>query len=1444
MTKILSKAWSLDRADLFQEVNAATSALLKASSSSVAIESTVDLRSVGQHLDNGNTYPLGRRGWEKFAADIGFVYNQFILCGKKTKLAKQHLAEVCTFFAKIEPSLSDIAKNSTHVSFGSSSNSNAANNTSAEGSGTPTRKRKSTDDDDTETVGSSSKQIPKKRMTSDTIAGSESGITTGPNASPATTITMPHPPISISQREERAMNNLQKYIVDQCGGEAQQISSFRCRVTHRSISSSSTNSGGNGDTSTTQERYDTAYFNDSNRKFRSMIEVARFLNLVSQNTTSSSGGGGGSSVDGTGGNNNSNGGSTFIVKKGRPRNMRELESERKKLRKELDKLVKAHGKATKAMDDFHNDKGNDIKLIDDEILFSQMHGVDADKSATMTSKNELNENGNENNHNVEGRNGSKEMATRSSVDLMLQQSLWKVLKPEDYEFCFPGLPSSCTQDVLMVWDFLCTFSRALSLEPIDLDNFTAALNYKKPQAEKKKKKTSSSMLTSTAENDNTNDGDYVDNDEEEEFDENKNIDNDPLTLASKSSPPVCLAEAHLALIRLLLRDVSSDKWWWSTLETPETELLETENTTGRGEADNIAPTIKVDMVALLDCAEEDVEVTKRWLQALEDVRERRTNSGGAIKSAVKTASSITTNPLVKTYLRKSLQHWQGNAASFTKHSVMWLIGRVREARPDLWGRNIDPEVLAEQKAKVAREATASMAQLEDAPELESVDDNLHDVDSDEDDSDSDDDDNNLDEDTNHHFDQKKKKEGGGPDETNEDDGMAPVTSTVPVTPAPTFVDLLLPPSKPIYNSVLVSPFTWPYLAGASVCRILHRFKRLRNEVDDSLREFRDLRPLMKKERRDREKRVASRVFSECVALSNENGSESPIEEAAKFLTSGGDYLELNPLQRLGILRILIEAAYDTYHVHQCVQENITARKNAVTQLEKEERNARKEAKEAATALEQAARQRLVEDAINEFLRKKRRELARTNKQTNEFTKEVIESLTIEEIIDMDEDNKAEYEALPSTHHFSKAEVRAMVTQITEETAFNTSELEVLTLEEIESREGDVISSSRRDAIDALKDAIEDGTIKALRSAIRIAKNELLCGTSEGSSGMWTLDLLRDASLELKQAEKRKRVTDAQKDLIAKRNKCFVRTEELGSDRAHNKFWKFGQDIDGRIWLEADLILPSVRNSENQSEDSIPILYSDSQSAKIGALDEEHDFCPEEDENFLHFSRQEYHSSGLLPTLAKRFNCCLSSSHSLRAVLKYLNGRGLREGALKSSLKEIVEASGLSTPDSSEVNDSNEDEKEKPENDMAPNEKETEIESALFSYRNKMGRFCGRAADAPYASSPLFLGKLILKREQDCYTPLKSRTYENNWGGKSGARNAWIASIKEYTNDLGALRDGLLTLEDALFEMCGGFHEESGDSKTIDLSGKELLEKKETRFEIELESSVQKINGLW
>lgn len=46
------------------------------------------------------------------------------------------------------------------------------------------------------------------------------------------------------------------------------------------------------------------------------------------------------------------------------------------------------------------------------------------------------------------------------------------------DFCsLPGFPNYCIPDILVTWDFLCTFSRSLSLDAIGLDDFVAALNY-------------------------------------------------------------------------------------------------------------------------------------------------------------------------------------------------------------------------------------------------------------------------------------------------------------------------------------------------------------------------------------------------------------------------------------------------------------------------------------------------------------------------------------------------------------------------------------------------------------------------------------------------------------------------------------------------------------------------------------------------------------------------------------------------------------------------------------------------------------------------------------------------------------------------------------------------------------------------------------------------------
>eukprot|EP00563_Minutocellus_polymorphus_P005222 CAMPEP_0181038320 /NCGR_PEP_ID=MMETSP1070-20121207/9869_1 /TAXON_ID=265543 /ORGANISM="Minutocellus polymorphus, Strain NH13" /LENGTH=1614 /DNA_ID=CAMNT_0023116089 /DNA_START=216 /DNA_END=5060 /DNA_ORIENTATION=+ len=1518
MTKIIAKAWNLPHAEHFTQVSSAPTGADAAASAEEG-PPPLDLTGIGQALDAG-AYHLGRHGWEKFAADLGGVYNRFLSQGKHKKSARRNLDEVKTFLAKVDAHLAEVAETSGSGSAGGSagepSAKRAAEATAAPASG---KKRKPSD-----AAGSKDASKKKKAVKEDLSS------------------------LTVPQREQRALEQLGNYL-EEVGGKRKQAADFTCKVTEASTSG----------------KYDTVFYSQAGKRLRSMIAVAKFLNLVEDDKQSAA----------SASSKKSKGGSTSskaAVKQGvgKPKNKRELESEQKKMKKEMDKLLKAHEKATKVLDDHRNDHKNDRYPVEDEVLLEEEEAED------------------------EAQNGASAVA-----DL-------RHLANADIDG-FPGIPVECTPDLLMCWDFLCTFARPLSLEPISLDDFAAAL-----------------------------------------------IDR-PIDAAA--SPPLYLAEAHIALLRLLLGDSSSDEWWWSTLETEETEVEEAGKAAGaeyskKKREEQLIPVIKCDLAAIF-AVEEDSQLTIKWLQALEDVRSKKPNSAGPIKSAVKTAISLTTNSLVKAYLRKATKQMKPNSAGLTKRAVVWLVDRFREGRPDLLGRTMMAQEVAQQSKAVADEAAQYMDQVDEvanAAKLNAV--AFEDEDMDQD-SDSDDDGGIVsDDDEDEEMEDAAASALVGGD-TSDKKGPAKsdhdlqVITCVPPKPAPTIVDLLLPPGKPQPGTDLISPFTWPCLAGATSCRILHRYKKTRNKVDDNLREFRDLPPLSVAERKRREADSVKRILSEC--FFTERFGEVPVEAAVQQLCSGGGYTDLSPIQKLSVMRVLVEAAYDSQRVFSCVEDNIQSRITASKALDNEMRRAKKLEKEEKAEVEARARERLAEEAKDAFIQKKRREITRENKKTPRFTTEFIEALTDEEIAEFDDETKAEFDALPGPSSFSRSNVNAMVSKIHEEDAFDTDTLIVLTLEEIEAREDEMLAEMikelaefgnvnavyervdrettakidklkreindfkesllslpqvRASAMEGLRDAIEDGTIKALKTAVKIAENAWLSGHDEDTDGVWALDLLRDANLELSSAEKRKRVTQAQRDLIAKRNKCFVRTEPIGQDKYRNSFWNLDNDDEGRVWVEAEYALKAVDTLPDDENDDNLVESTD--GVKIGAEDEEKDFLSDDlyfvdgaRDKFVLFSRQEYHSSGLVASLAKRHWGCEATDKSLRMLMKNLDGRGLRESALKSSLKEIVEAIAVVVTDGgnddaaedkgesakaatqadakakddkakyrttgddeefskamsaarnrqpgvgsgcriafdliedvssalsqrvrlrkvedpvdapeeaeyvmgtitgwkmtevvAEIGQENAEPSEENVNGagLVPGESSTKMAPVwvvdidnggeeelsaiqivegisrflmwrtqydgyseenfdLQQYRNALGRYCGRAADAPYASTPAFLARHMIKKEQDLYPPLKNRVYENEWGGKSGARNAWVASIKEYGHDIGTLRNGLLTLEETFFNFCGRFDAHVGvaelepalkDQRT----GKEILSNDKLLFEIELETFGQAAKlGLW
>ena len=1054
---------------------------------------------------------------------------------------------------------------------------------------------------------------------------------------------------------------------------------------------------------------------------------------------------------------------------------------------------------------------------------------------------------------------------------------------------------------------------------------------------------------------------------------------------------------------MLLVALTIYRRWWSVLETPEMVEQEDEYMNPVYKKRKAFPAVlKVDIEALLS-VEEDPVLTRQWYQSLEDVRTRKPDNSGPIKSAVKSAISVTTNQHLKAYLKKAMRTWRPKSAGFVKRAVVWLTETFREAHPHLWGRSISIDELEAQKKLVIAAATLEMNAIAD-----DIGADVGDMDSLEGDSDEDlesDDDEESDNEDMFAEDQPIVASSTGEQlaSAKESEELLPVTTFVPEKPVPSLVDLLLPPAKPVLPTDIVHALTWPPVIGATCSRIFQWYKRRRNEVDDSIREFRELRPMSIAERRRRESIAASRIMSECGE--HIGCTSSHIESAIGHLSGGKEYLDLTSVQRLCLLRLLVEAVYDTHHVQLSIDDNFKARTNAVKSLEAEERKAKKAAKEEASTLDAAARERLSNEARDAFFHKKREELIEDMKETGEYSVEFIEQFTDDDIIDLDDETKAEYEALPTPESFSKAEINAVVKMIQDESALGVDRLSVLTLAEIEKRDENYLKSlqdeideceemnsretiakvdrlrqritrftddtqnareERNAAIATLKDAMEDGTVRTLRGAMKQAKAARLFGNDEVNGGAFALDLLRDAALELKGAEKRKRVTEAQRDLVAKRDKCFIRTEPLGRDRFHSNFVHLEADKETRVWAERDHIIRKEPHANIEA-----VLFKTAESASIGAPDKSNDFVNLDDRDqpygkaFLAFSRREYHHSGELSAMSKHHWSCYTTDRSLRALVKNLGGTG-KEQALKEVLKERLEAmtlaasgvegnsaptteeegfsysgdedafghgkidlseedailvEGISSamgrrvrlrliPDPEKAPDVAEyvmgsvtgwkmsavvddtatkldiDEETKPSPSLVPTWKigvddggdvlatasevvrgiargikwsaghpsYIEHDAPFLFYRNNLGRFCGRAVEAPTSTTPQAFAKQMIKREQELYTPLKNRTLDNNWGGKAGARQVWVSSLKETGYSFEAVREGLLTLENAIFELSGGFGIsevtdgiDDVDTKKIverKLSGKELLYDNVSRVDIELESIGADVRGLW
>jgi len=1180
--------------------------------------------------------------------------------------------------------------------------------------------------------------------------------------------------------------DLLRDFVEEKGGSRALVSRYTSRVTRK---------GGQG------KKFDTNYFNQSGRRFRSMLEVGRFLGLVDDAGTS---------------------GVRRVVRKSSKSSLsREEEAEKKKLRKELERLRKALNRSTKSLDDCN---------VENAQPFDEQAVGNGTASPETCAANLL----------------------PDKLDLQ-------------------GLRPQMLPDALMVYNFLATFSRALSLSPIEsFQGFLGALVFESSDC--------------------------------------------------SCMPPVYMAEAHLALLKLLLNDRSSDDWWWSTLETDN----ELSNEFVVDEEDSTAPPFRVDVKTML-MEVEDPLITSSWLKALMHI-ERNKKS---LKQRLSEAHELTSNKVVKAYLKVTLAAIKTSGAGFATRAINWIRSLYHSARPDLTMKSVKATVVDEQRLKVINETAALISKLPRSVKQVLV----HGQDEDELDEESDD-----------------------SDEEEEDQSARKHTlsqsSTVPPRPVPTLVDLMLPPSKPVGNDAFVNDFTWPQMVGAVALRVIHRRKRLFNEVDDGIRTLNQLPGLSASERRERESLAISRSLSTAVAS---DGDSSSVEQAIESLCTGSRYLDLNSDQRLLVLRILVEASYDTQRVHEVVKSNYLQKHNAIKALETEQRRAKKEAKEKAARDEAIARERLAQTLKDDFIEAKRREIMQLNNRTKEFSTDLLESLTADDILEFDDEIKADYEALSGPESFSKIEVAARVKQLLEEEAFNTRELIVLPMDEFSQREIERLDQLKADlselcgnpdnvadksmdrdtlravdrlkrdlaslelfvsdpeprvaAVELLKEAVIDGTTKTLKAAISSARKARLIIEDEEVQSVCTVEEVRDAAIELEAAKQNRRVLDAQKDLVAKMNRCFVRLEPLGTDRFGNRFWDFGNDDDEAVWTESEFLLPS--DSSRPTRGEFVTIRRAGAEIVAGVEDSCKDYGESHGFDVSAFVQQEYHTSAFSNQLCNRHWGHHNSISSLRGMIKLLDSKSLCESKLKNLLKIRVEAltdtdettnnGGTHTGDEEvfcsvkaklpfPVNaktaigskirlEQHDDADEKLANrvvtgwDMeqqrwsvdlddagtihvgvselemgmvshrqwcASNEQVDEHDWAAYRNTMRTRHTAGKASEAARASTPASLARYVLKRENELYPKLKANSLENEWG-KSGERTSWINYMKDI-DELGDLKQGLLTLEDSIFNLTG---RQRRDNVEVDSAeARLLLTDLSKRIDIELESIERNTVGLW
>ena len=777
----------------------------------------------------------------------------------------------------------------------------------------------------------------------------------------------------------------------------------------------------------------------------------------------------------------------------------------------------------------------------------------------------------------------------------------------------------------------------------------------------------------------------------------------------------------------------------------------------------------------------------------------------------------------------------------------------------------------------------------------------------------------------------------------------------------TVAELLLSScERPLKEAVL--PVNFALYAGIVAERVLAMFAKRRVEEDNEVRVGNGLKPLSAEEAKERRKNAAVRLFPPCVDGSLEPGAGNPLDFAIAHLSSGGKYSSLSCAQKLLVLRLLLEALYETDRIRSVVEDNNSSRYNAEKSLEDEQKKEAREEREAWSAMLQRAKEDLVARQKNDFLDDRRQEM----KEKDPSDPMVFKSN--EELLE-DEAINAQCDA--STSVPNRTEIHEQASHLKRVSDLGEGDVKVVSLDELTGideavaekleKEGrgavcniDALDSDavrlalNRQEISALKDlkyrrdtararvtdlpfrrgeqirqleeAAKMDDIKMLRSSIKAARMYDLQGRTSLHE-KYIEETLMKAILALKAGEERRKKNLSKKALVQQRDACFVRTVPIGQDRKFRRFWVFPGDHANRLWIEETSTEIGDSTGAEKVEEG-DLVSSD--MVEDGG---------EDAEKFRVFSKQEYFAGAEKTGTPSSAWSYYVTEKSCRALVQQLDVKGNREGALKESLRQVID--NRARPDNDGEDDvvwkfsgdsealaksctgdprfaeivKTEDMAKVPEvvaesaigkrvrkglddgghvmgtvtgwvegggaggadggdggggsgggeqtaadqqqqQQSVPfwhisfdageeehweayavvggilaatiylngNGEVEEKNGAISAYKNSLGKYglgqgC-KTAEVHQALLPLGLAQFMLKREGDIFPAMKEKAkknpWEDTWAGKEGMRNLWTMSLKDAVKaadeneiKLSLLKQSLLNLEESMLQVCSG-----------------------------------------